>query len=85
MHDTYISASELAEYVYCQCCWMDKLEGLQKETLEMEKGKSAHDSIYRWVFLFLRARLAIIFLILVSAIIFLAQFILVFIYHTSLW
>lgn len=41
----YVSASELAEYIYCECCWIDKLEGLQQQTLAMEKGSKEHEHI----------------------------------------
>jgi hypothetical protein len=85
MNELYVSASELADYIYCQCCWIDRLEGRQEKTLAMEKGTQEHSTIQRQSFLFTVAQRATIALILISIILFLTQVILVFIYHTTLW
>lgn len=45
MKDTYVSASELADYIYCTCCWADKQEGESQVTEEMVLGSQAHDKL----------------------------------------
>ncbi len=85
MNTEYIAASELAEFVYCECCWIDKIEGLQSETAAMHKGAAEHNKLYSQLrFLVLLKRVAI-FLTLIGTILFLSQIILLFIYQTSLW
>ena len=49
MNTTYVTASELADYIYCECCWADKIEGLQQETEEMISGAVAHDRL-QWYY-----------------------------------
>lgn len=47
MNAQYVTASEVAEYIYCECCWADKLEGKREETKEMLAGSKTHDSIHK--------------------------------------
>jgi hypothetical protein len=42
MNTSYVTASELADYIYCECCWADKLEGPRQETEEMLAGSQKH-------------------------------------------
>lgn len=49
MNSPYITASELGNYVYCECCWADKLEGSSQETEEMLAGTVAHEKL-QWQF-----------------------------------
>jgi len=46
MNTTYVTASELADYIYCECCWADKMENQQQETEEMIGGVLAHDRLH---------------------------------------
>ncbi|GEM_PF-4205960 len=46
----YVIASEIAQYVYCQCCYYDTLEGVKHITPEMEKGKQEHEAAARQLF-----------------------------------
>ena len=85
MNKTYVTASELADYVYCQCCWLDKREENQELTPEMEKGIQEHNTFSRQSKIYTLARRATILFILISLILFLTQTILVFVYHTTLW
>jgi hypothetical protein len=42
-HDmNYVTSSELAEYIYCECCWWDKREDLHEETDAMKHGIVEH-------------------------------------------
>jgi hypothetical protein len=45
MNNVYVTASELADYIYCECCWADKLEGARQETEEMLQGTAAHNRL----------------------------------------
>ena len=38
----YVTSSELAEYIYCECCWYDKRDGLKEESVEMQMGTLEH-------------------------------------------
>lgn len=49
MNAQYVTASEVADYVYCQCCWADKLEGNYQQTEEMLAGAKAHETLH-WTF-----------------------------------
>ena len=48
MNRDYVKASELAQYIYCQCCWMDDLEGKGVVTSEMTAGTAAHENNFLW-------------------------------------
>lgn len=39
----YVLASEIADYIYCQCCFFDTLEGKKEKTIEMEQGTLQHE------------------------------------------
>ena len=41
-----VTASELGNYVYCECCWADKLEGISQETEEMSLGTATHERLH---------------------------------------
>ncbi len=43
----YVTASELGEYVYCECCWWEALEGRRIVTAAMEQGTSGHSTLAR--------------------------------------
>jgi hypothetical protein len=47
MNTSYVTASELADYIYCECCWADKLEGPRQETEEMLAGTQKH-VLFQW-------------------------------------
>ena len=46
----HITSSELAEYIYCECCWYDKREGLTEETPEMQLGTLEHREVQQRLF-----------------------------------
>jgi hypothetical protein len=72
MQKNYVSASELAEYIYCECCWIDKMEGLQIQTLAMQKGTAEHDRIqghYMRSLILMRIAILIILLGIIALII----------------
>lgn len=46
MPSPYVTASEIADYVYCRCCWADKIEGNYQETEEMVAGMKAHEKLH---------------------------------------
>jgi hypothetical protein len=65
MQTTYVTASELAEYIYCQCCWADTQEGLRETTAAMEQGSLEHSQIQQRLQLFdLLKRVAIVLIVL---------------------
>lgn len=43
MNKDYITASELGQYIYCECCWMDSLEGKRVQNEAMTSGISGHE------------------------------------------
>jgi len=43
MNREYVTASELGQYIYCECCWMDDLEGKKTTTEAMVAGTSGHE------------------------------------------
>ncbi len=48
MNTQYVTASELGEYVYCECCWADRLEGNVQQTEEMIRGTLLHERL-QWL------------------------------------
>lgn len=61
----YVTASELAEFVYCECCWADNLEGLKEETLAMQEGTAGHNALFSLLSrLNLLTRIAIVLIVL---------------------
>lgn len=65
MQTTYVTASELAEYIYCQCCWADTQEGLRETTAAMEQGSLEHSQIQqRLQLLDLLKRVAVVLIVL---------------------
>jgi CRISPR/Cas system-associated exonuclease Cas4 (RecB family) len=45
MKDHYISASDIAEYCYCERAWWHRLEGTEKEhKSELAVGEQAHQA-----------------------------------------
>jgi hypothetical protein len=46
MNKEYVTASELGQYIYCECCWMDSLEGKRIETEAMTLGTSGHEQSF---------------------------------------
>jgi len=44
----YISASEIAEFVYCPMCWWKKVNGLSGENESMKRGNDHHNFVFRW-------------------------------------
>jgi hypothetical protein len=64
----YVTASELANFIYCECCWADKLEGIDEETVEMVKGTEEHIFLQRVTLLLLKLKqIVIYFLLILSA------------------
>jgi CRISPR/Cas system-associated exonuclease Cas4 (RecB family) len=46
MKDPYISASEIAEYCYCERAWWHRLEGMENERLpELAVGEQKHQAV----------------------------------------
>lgn len=41
----YVTSSELAEYIYCECCWWDKREDSHEQTDAMKRGIVEHVQI----------------------------------------
>lgn len=71
-----VTASELGQYIYCKCCWIDFLEGKGIITPAMELGTKEHEysnSLYTRM-LFIK-RLAIF--LIVTALILLLIFLLI--------
>ena len=60
MDQDHITASELAEYVYCQCCWLDTLQGNKVQTAQMLEGSIAHERVQSsYVFMKFLRRIAV--------------------------
>jgi hypothetical protein len=64
----YVTASELAEYFYCECCWIDSLEGLKIRTFAMEKGAREHEAIQGKYLMLLMLRRTAVVLVIISLI-----------------
>lgn len=45
MNTPTVTASELADYIYCECCWADKIDGEYQQTAEMLEGGAAHNRL----------------------------------------
>lgn len=84
MQTKYVTASELAEYIYCQCCWADTQEGLRETTAAMEQGSLEHVQVQKSLYrLEILKRLAI-FLIGLSVLLLLGVVFIIYYFHYSL-
>ncbi len=61
-----ITASELAEYVYCKRAWWLRLQGLLSENDAMREGQVKHVKLSEWVIMYRRNVLIAFFLILLG-------------------
>lgn len=84
MQTTYVTASELAEYIYCQCCWADTQEGLRETTIAMEQGSLEHSQIQQKLTRLTMLRNLAIFIVGISIVLLVAIFIIVYLFHYSL-
>lgn len=75
MNTEYVTASELADYVYCECCWADKLEGVDQETEEMVKGTLIHERL-QWLYTVTQFLKQVALVIVIGSIILLLLFVL---------
>ncbi len=81
MNKEYVTASELGQYIYCECCWMDTLEGKGIQTEVMVAGTSGHERSFNLFTMMKVVQRVAIFLFLIS-ILFL---ILSFVFQINLW
>jgi hypothetical protein len=84
MKKHYITASELGEYVFCACCWMDSCEEKRIQTKAMEQGTFEHDTINWNVSFLIQIRNVLLILILIILILLVAAFGLQLFFHYSL-
>lgn len=42
----FISASDLAEFVYCPQCWWNKIHGVKKDSPFLARGIEHHNQVY---------------------------------------
>jgi hypothetical protein len=71
----YVTASEIADYIYCECCWWDNREGKREETEAMIQGSIEHTTLQRSLFGLFRLRVLGIIIIIVGLLVFLLFFI----------
>ena len=64
----YVSSSELSEYIYCECCWYDKRDGLQEETIEMQLGTLEHREVQQQLLRIFTIRNLALFVIGIGAV-----------------
>ncbi|MCL5969989.1 MAG: hypothetical protein M1450_00605 [Patescibacteria group bacterium] len=77
----YVTASEIAEYIYCKCCWWDRLEGLKGTNILMEEGSKSHVDLSNKIDFFEKLKRLAIFLILVSILLLAITLFLLFNFH----
>lgn len=77
----YITASDIAEYIYCQCCWWDKVEGLKTTNSLMNDGTNKHIELSNRLEIFVRLKKIAILLILTSMLILLIIMFFIFTFH----
>ena len=46
----YISASEIGDFTYCKRGWWLRMQGLLGNTIAMQQGTEAHDSLFKKIF-----------------------------------
>ena len=64
MKSGYVTASELAEFVYCECCWMDNLEKPKEANLEMLRGTDEHELLQGTALLLGKLKQVVIYIII---------------------